>query len=457
MKLHTPARKREHIFPPHAQRVASTAKNTDPSGELRRARLAVQVVLAASGETVVRTYRFLSAFAASLIAFAPIHALAQTQDNSVSVRDRLRSEYDPQGMRLGGFDLNATLDLGAASTDNLFAEETGEDADIVYTVTPSARLASHWSRHEMAFVAGANFKSHADFSSEDADTGYVGADGRLDVGRDSSLSARARYANEVESRTNPDALTVNEPVVYTRSELAVSARHAFSRFRVIGTAAQSEYDYDDAGALDQDFRDSDENSFTGRLEAEVTPRIGVVLQARADQRDYDNSPGLSSEGRTYLAGVSVDLTDLLRGEVTVGQFDRDYDSGGGVSGTAIASNLEWYVTRLTTINLSARRNGEDSGATVAQPYVESEYSVRVDHELLRNVILTAGARTGRREYEVIDREDEFMSGQIGADYLFNRRLVLQARFNHDETESNGANRYRDYEVNVLSLGASLRL
>lgn len=441
MELETGAGGRDQTFSPDGQCVVRTAETPD--------RLAAGAVF---GGYLVRTFRFLSLCAASLIALSPVHASAQTGNETPSVRDRARPEFDPQGVRVGGFDLNATLDLGIASTDNLFAEQANEDSDILYHLTPSAQLSSHWSRHALSLVAGADFKSHADFSNEDAETGYLGADGRLDVGSNSSVSARARFARDVEPRTNPDANTLGNPVEFEHTDLALVGRHQFNRFRVIGTLGQSEYRYDGTPG-----RDSDENSFTGRVEAEITPRIGALFQARADERDYDNNPALSSEGRTYLAGVSFNLTDLMRGEVALGQFDRDYNSGANVSGTAISGSLEWYITRLTTIDLSARRNAEDTSATVAQPYVESEYGIHVDHELLRNVILSAGIRTGQREYDAIDRHDDFTSGELGADYLFSRRIVLQARLTRDKTESSGVNAYRDYEVNALSLGASLRL
>ncbi|MEQ1708132.1 MAG: outer membrane beta-barrel protein [Terricaulis sp.] len=448
MKLGTGAGRRGQSFSPFGQPVVGAAETPD---RLVRSSFP-SAARAVFGGSWVRTFRFLSLCAASLVALAPVQASAQTANESASVRDRARPEFDPLGVRVGGFDLNATLDLGVASTDNLFAEQANEDSDILYHLTPSARLSSHWSRHALSLVAGADFKSHADFSNEDAETGYLGADGRLDVGGNSSISASARFARDVEPRTNPDAATLGNPVEFEHTDLALVGRHQFNRFRVIGTLAQSEYRYDDAPG-----RDSDENSFTGRVEAEITPRIGALFQARADERDYDNNPGLSSEGRTYLAGVSFNLTDLMRGEVALGQFDRDYNSGANVSGTAISGSLEWYITRLTTLNFSAHRNAEDTSATVAQPYVESEYGLQVDHEILRNVILTAGIRAGQREYEAIDRQDEFTSGQVGADYLFSRRIVLQARLTRDKTESSGVNAYRDYEVNALSLGASLRL
>src|SRR5690606_25852974 len=121
--------------------------------------------------------------------------------------------------------------------------------------------------------------------------------------------------------------------------------------------------------------------------------IGLVFQASADERDYDNSPANNSEGQTYLAGVTIGFTDLMQGEFTVGQFDRDYEGFGSTDGLAVAAELEWYITRLTTITLNARRNAEDViGGFTALPYVEQEYGARVDHELLRNLILTGSVQ-----------------------------------------------------------------
>jgi hypothetical protein len=417
--------------------------------------LATQAALAPLGEILVRASPLLSFFAASLIALAPVHALAQDQQDSVSVRERPRPEYDPLGMRFGGFNLHASLDLGVAQTDNLFAEETGEDEDTIYSVGARGRLASNWSRHGLAVEAGAATVSHEDFSSEDHDTHFVGASGRLDIGADTNVSVRGRFAHDVEPRTDPDAPAQGIPLVeYDRAEMALAAQHSFNRFRVTGTVGQIEQEFDGT----QNFRDFDETYMTGRVEAEISPRVGLMVEATTDERDYDNTPTLSSEGTTYLVGATINFTDLMQGEVAIGHFERDYDSGASTDGLAAAAALEWYITRLTTITLNAHQNSEDVvGATVAQPFIESEYGARIDHELLRNVILTAGIQFGQREYELIDRDDEYMYAELGADWMVNRHLVVRGRYLRDEVESSGVNAYRDYEEDRFTLGLGIHL
>jgi hypothetical protein len=77
--------------------------------------------------------------------------------------------------------------------------------------------------------------------------------------------------------------------------------------------------------------------------------------------------------------------------------------------------------------------------------------------LRRNVTLTAGFLAGDRDYESIDRSDEYAEFSVGADWIVNPHAVVRFRYEHDEVESSGALPYRDYEVNDVSLGLSLRL
>jgi hypothetical protein len=405
----------------------------------------------------VRTNRFLSALAASLIVFAPVHAAAQVvQQRDVSVRDRSRPEYDPLGLRLGGFTLNGSLDLGVSTTDNLFANVSGaEESDVVYSISPDARLTSNWSRHALAVYAGAGFDRHEDFGSADADTHYLRGVGRLDIGSNSSLTGAVGTAHEVESRTDPDSPVTFAPIEFDRTNASLTAQHTFNRFRVTGEVARSEYDFEGA----QDYRDNEENVLRGRLEMEVTPRLGVFVEGISDERDYTNAASLSSEGQQLLAGATFNVTDLLRGEIAVGQFQRDYtNSALDSDGVAASGSLQWYATRLTTVTFDVARGSESViGGGTGDPFVETKYGARVDHELLRNLIVSAGVRAGEREFSGGGRNDDFTSADVGADYFLNRRVALRARYRHEEVDSTGIAAFRDFEVNSLSFGLSLRL
>ncbi len=453
-----PAGMPPRTFPRKEQPIALTASSADRFTQQKsHFRLALQAALAAPGGYTLRASPIISLFAASLIILAPTHALAQQQpdeqDRNVSVRDRARPEYDPLGLRFGGFDLHASLDLAATSTDNLFAEETDTDSDIILEASPRARLSSHWSRHALAIEAGGTLPSHQDFSSEDVNTGYLRGNGRLDIGSNTAISANAGVAHLMESRVDPDRPPQTQPPVeYDETDMGIGIEHTFNRFRVGAFAARNQYDYDGAQAV----RSFDQDSFTGRIEAEISPRIGLLLEATTDQRDYDNAPGLSSDGQTYLVGASLRLTDLLRGRLAVGQFSRDYDNGISEDGLAVDANLEWYVTRLTTLTFTGRRNTEDTvGANTVEPYIQTEYGARVDHELLRNLILTGGFMVGKRDYDVSNLTDDYNRVELGADYLLNRRWALRGRYTRDSVSSDLPG--RDFDVNRFTVGLTFRL
>jgi len=411
----------------------------------------------------VRLNPFASLFAASLIAFLPVHALAQDVEGRqevTSVTERPRPEYDPLGMRLGGFTLNASVDLNVTSTDNLFAAPSGlEQDDMIYTVAPRARLASNWSRNQLALEGGAAFRSHEDFSSEDSDTYFLRATGRYDVSADTAVHASVGIAHDYIPRTDSDALLLPEPVEYDTAQAQIGISQRFARLGVRVDAFTTNREYDGVAAV----RDYDQTGLRGRVNYDLSPRLGLFAQASMDERDYDLSPGSNSEGRSLLVGASLN-TDLMRGEVSVGQFEREYEdpSFGTLDGLAVAGRVEWFITPLTTITVDASRTADNEiGLNSGVPYVNFEYGARVDHELRRNIILTAGARAGERDYEGLsDRNDEYMRYDVGADYILNRRVAIRARYTVNDVDSDEGGvplAIRTFEEEAITVGLSLRL
>jgi hypothetical protein len=419
------------------------------------------------GDFQLRFNPFVSLFAASLIAMLPVHAVAQETDEpiarqeAVSVQDRERPEYTSEGRRLGTFVLNAALDLSVASTDNLFAAPNGAELDdIIYGVAPSARLESDWSRNMVALEAGAEFLSHEDFSNEDTDSHYIRALGRLDIGQNTALRASARTAHETTPRTDPDSPFVGAPVEYDRTDYSAGIEHRFARATVSFDAGQDEYDYDGS----QNDRDNTQDFIRGRLQYDLSPRLGLVLRAQHDERDYTAPTVINadSENDTYMAGISIN-SDVMRGEVTAGVYERDYQDPmvDTLEGTAISGRLEWYITQLTTLTFHARQDADDEVSVSSRlPYEVTEYGGRVDHELRRNVILTASARLGERDYQVNltpPRHDDYSEIEAGADWLLNRNAALRFRYERDEVDSSGQPASRDYEVDKVTVGMTLRL
>jgi hypothetical protein len=415
----------------------------------------------------MRKNLILSAAMSALIALMPLHAAAQDlprdPGDQISVQDRPRPSYDPLGVRLGGFDLNASVGVGVTSTDNVFAAETDTEDDIATYIRPQATLGSHWSRHALRFRTGAYADNHADFSQDDIVDYYAGVDGRLDIGSRSAIGAGASFNQDHQRREDPDSPAgAAEPVEYKRDSLYISGQHAFSRLRLTGRLSHDAYDYEDVaanggGILDQDYRDYDQTIEALRAEFAVTARFAAVVEGAVNQREYNNSSLRDSDGRYLGAGVSFDFTNLLRGEALITQYEQDYDdpSIGTVDGTGFTGRLEWFPTQLTTVNFEAGRTVEDS-AFVGDSYIRTRLSGRVDHELRRNIILNAGAQFEDREYQgVSDREDDLIGVDLGATYIANPRMRFNVGYGYRQNDSNFFG--EDFEENRLTAGVSFHL
>jgi hypothetical protein len=383
---------------------------------------------------------------------------AQESEGLGSVRDRERPAYEPQGWLVGGFVLHSSFDLSAEATDNVLATDTAEENDIIYRIAPQLRFESGWERHALNFRAGAEFLSYQETTDANAETGFLEAKGRLDLYRESYLGFDAGLARVAEPFTDPDALAGPEHVIYDREMFGLSAGHTFNRLRLSARVAAAGYDFDDANGIDQDRRDRDDQSVTARAEWAILPDVYAVGQATFDERNYSGDPALNSEGQTYLVGVRIERPDLMKGELTIGAFERGYDlSAADIDGFAVQGNVEWYVTRLTTVTVAASREAREGGATISNPYSAEQYSARIDHELLRNVILWSAARWETREYETIDRNDDNFAAEVGVDYLLNRNVALRGRYLHHENSSSGALAGREFDLNALLAGVSFRL
>ena len=68
--------------------------------------------------------------------------------------------------------------------------------------------------------------------------------------------------------------------------------------------------------------------------------------------------------------------------------------------------------------------------------METRLGLRVDHELLRNLILSLEWTTVDEDFDGIDRKDEIDTVDFSARYLMNRRAELVLAYSHRDRDSN---------------------
>jgi len=166
-----------------------------------------------------------------------------------------------------------------------------------------------------------------------------------------------------------------------------------------------------------------------------------------------------SQGYTVSGGVDFELTALLRGDIAVGYLneEKDDDFFSDVSGLSLDGNMQWFPTRLTTVNFAAGRRVVDVGAFDSPSAVETRFSAGVDHELRRNVILSGYAGVSNYEYEEVDRQDDNLELGATATYKMNKRVHWDAFVRNLERDTSGSGVFGDPSYGETLFGLGLKL
>jgi len=391
------------------------------------------------------------------------------RERNASVMGRTRPEYKSEGVQTGAWIWDPELVLGVDWDDNIFAASTNEVSDTIWIVQPSVNVETTWSRHGIeAYAIGEN-REYSDTGSESSWTHAYGASGHVDVTRKFLVRGGLDFASLVESRRNAGAASfAAEPVEYSTDAWFFGAEADLGRIRLIGRMDVADYDFKDApltggGFADQDFRDREETIYTVRGDYALSPDTSVFLRYRWNDREYDLKPPAvatlrDSDGFMIDAGFDFDLGGTARGIVGVGYNEQTYDdpSFGKLEGWGMDAALEWYVTQLTTVTVSGARFIEDSPIAASGGFTSQAIGLRVDHELRRNVILSAGTEFANNDFLGIDREDDRWTHFAAATWLVNPNVGVEASFTMIDQDSSGLLGTQDFEENIFGVRLVLR-
>lgn len=390
------------------------------------------------------------------------------RDKNVSVRQRPRPDYEAAGQKAGGFTLYPRITGEVERNDNIYAQATGKTDDTIWRVKPELAVRSDWSRNALGFFAGGNIIRYSDNDTENAEEYTVAANGRLDISRGSNLAGSVQTQRLVEPRTSPTAPTAaGKPVKYDLTQGTVTLTKEFNRLRVSGRLDDKDFNYKDvpnvsgAGILDQDFRDRNEFYYGAKAEYAVSPDTAVYLAATGNKKDYDTNIVASdrtSDGYVVGVGGNFDISELMRGDVQVGYMKQTYDNPAfsKIDGFNAVGRIEWFPTQLTTVGLNGSRTIEESTAVGSQGYISNNIGASIDHELMRNVLLSAAYTHGKDNYKGVDRDDKRDNVSATATYLLNRRVGLFLTYNYLKQDSSGAQKGASFKDNKLIASVALQ-
>ena len=395
----------------------------------------------------------------------------QPVPEGISVASRPRADYLPIGGRIGSFFLYPELTVSGRYTDNVRANDAVKFGDGSVRAAGGAQVVSGFGRHELRAGGWFNRTFFLNHSDENASQ-YGGAvAGRADLpGTTVWLKGTAeRRVLPREDFNSPG--NSRSPLSYNRLEGSVDVERKIARFSVGAGASVARLSYlnvvDDSGALlDQRWRDVSGSNFHGELGYALNPAFRIIARGEYNLMSYalpasdPAQPGgldRDSHGWRMEGGVRVSLSRVVVGELRIGYLERTYDDPRllATRGLSFHGDLLWNVTSLTSVRFNADRRIEEAASTTAAGNRVTEFGVSVEHELMRNLIVTASGR--HLHYQPLGPTlagDDWV-GRVGARWLINRRFTGTLEYRRSSRDMSDIT--RDFVQNAVTAGITLML
>ncbi len=367
----------------------------------------------------------------------------ETTTSSSDVLSRFRPDYDPVGIRLGTFTMHPSVASGIGSNGNVFNDATNT-SDFFYSLETGVRLQSGWSRHEFGLTAKTTSTWFSNQVSENRLDWDIAAALMLDLVRGTKLSFAGSYALAHEAR-GIDAVgglatgEAAEPTALLSNGFRAELEQSFSRTKLTLGASQQILDYSDTprvggGApINNDDRDRTVTHLFAKTAIGAWSDTAVFLRGALTSTDFvadldDHLLNRDSSEVVVDGGFAFSLTHVLAGEIAAGYSQKTFvdPAFAATSGTTIDVGLKWFPSMLTSLNVDASRSIEDTSVAGSAGFISTRGGLGIDHELLRNLILSGRVSYENDAYAEIARNDDVLKGMVSGRYLINNNLHLDA-------------------------------
>lgn len=383
--------------------------------------------------------------------------------------------YDPPGIRLGGFLLYPTLELVEMYNDNIFATTNNRVGKFVTVVNPRVDLRSNWNNHALHLFAAGSLGFYHGASSENFQDFSIGASGRLDIQRNWYLFGGASFSRKHEDRGTPNALFGPEPNEYFDTQANIGYYQKFNRVFVRLEGRWERFNYTNnkslniAGVVNNENRNRNEFIESLRVGYEFLEGTELWLQGALNQRLYDqrfDNLGFqrSSTGWEVVAGANVDLGGITQLEGFAGFRAQDYRDArlGEIRGAIFGFGGTWNPYRPLFIKPYVKRTIEETNIGGYSGYWSTVAGVNVDYRVRPNIRLAAGAAFAWDDYRLNNqvpgtpaRFDRYLTLEIGLQYRPTENFFIGPTYQYTNRDSDVGG--IDYGRNIFMLRGGVQL
>jgi hypothetical protein len=379
-------------------------------------------------------------------------------------RKRLKADDDPFGAvgdYAGGFLVKSALEVSAGYDSN--PGRTFQPKGLPsYVIAPEFLAMSDWERHALVADLRGSFTGYGGSLPQTIDgavnsaptnvdrpdfTGHV--DGRLDVSRDTDVTAqlRLRVATDNPGSPNIQAGLAKYPLAATLGG-TVGFDQRFNRLQISGGATIDRTSYQNSTLTDGSTSSNDDRNFNqyggvARISYELTSAVKPFAEIEGDTRAHDlqfDRSGFErdSNGGYAKAGTSFEFSRLLTGEVSIGYAARNYVDPrlNRLDGFLTAASLVWTATPLTTARFNADTQIAETTLPGTSGVLVHTYTFEVDHDFRRWLTAIGRFTYGTLDYQGDSRTDKTYSLEGNLIYKLTRSLWIKATLRHDILDSN---------------------
>jgi hypothetical protein len=354
----------------------------------------------------------------------------------VTVQSRLHPDYDPPGVRLGGFVLHPQADTGIGYDSNPLGASGGHGSLGLHDAA-SALLASDWSRDGIAGYVSADNDRYPSLPAQNQTNWTAALGGTMAIGRD-ALTLGASQLSLHQSRTDIAALPTDAPLPYTVRDVRASYALGLDRLTLTPSADLAAFRYGSATIQglpeSQTYRDRDVLTAGLAAQYELAPLRNVVAVFRGIDSRYTTpqagAPSQASTGWVMLAGLDYDDDAVWRFRLLAGGEIRQFAAPQYRTHTAPVAegSAMWMPSGLTTLTATLTRSIEDPDQEGQAGYTLTALRLAVDHEYLRNLLLQ-GAVQGQSAVGLQGGGTQnAVTAIAGTTWLINRALRLSATY-----------------------------
>jgi len=379
-------------------------------------------------------------------------------------RRRLKVDDDPFGAvgdYAGSFLVKSAVEIFGGYDSN--PGRLGTERGLPYwVVAPELLVVSDWERHALVADLRGSFTGYGGGLPATLDGGVNAAptnldrpdftghiDGRLDVSRDTAITAelRLRAATDNPGSPNIQAGLAQYPV-YTTLGSTIGVDQRFNRLQVSAGAAVDRTSYQQSKLTDGTMTSNDDRNFNqyggiARVSYDLSPGVKPFAEVQGDARVHDvrfdrSGYQRDSSGGYAKAGTSFEFTRLLTGELSIGYAARTYVDPrlNRLQGFLTTASLVWSVSPLTTAKFFSDTQLAETTVAGASGILVRTYTLEVDHDFRRWLTGIGKFTFGTLDYQGFGRSDNTYSLEGDVIYKMTRNLWVKGSLRRDVLESN---------------------